>query len=51
MPTRTFTVAVTIHDGTYPDPGALAAQIQRTLTDPRHGLSVIDVTVRERNPK
>lgn len=44
---RTFTVTVEAHAGTYPDPGALAGAIVRTLTEPRTGLAVVAVTAEE----
>lgn len=45
--TRTFTVSIDTHPGTYPDPGALTAAILRILTARNTGLCVIDVRVGE----
>jgi hypothetical protein len=44
---RVAVVAVEVHEGTFPDPGALAASIERCLTDRRHGLAVPAVRVTE----
>lgn len=45
--TRTLIVTVTVHEGTFPDEGALARQVESILTHRRFGLSVPAVTATE----